>query len=46
MSRLRAALRRLEAPLRRLEDEPLADALSLAVLILLVLLAFTMGDLQ
>ena len=36
---------RVRAFLRRLEDEPLADALGLACLILLILAAFTIGDL-
>ena len=36
---------RVRAFLRRLEDEPLADALGLACLILLILVAFTIGDL-
>ena len=36
---------RVRALLRRLEDEPLADALGLACLILLILVAFTIGDL-
>ena len=38
MSRLRAAW-------RRVEDAPAADALGLACLILLILVAFTLGDL-
>ena len=36
---------RLRAFVRRLEGEPLADALGLACLILLILVAFTIGDL-
>ena len=36
---------RVRALLRRLEDEPLADALGLACLILLILVGFTIGDL-
>jgi len=45
MARLRAALRHLEAPLRRLDDEPLADALSLAFLALAFLFLLAFGDL-
>lgn len=36
---------RLRAALRRLEDEPLADALSLAFLALAFLIILTIGDL-
>lgn len=36
---------RLRAFVRRLEDAPEADALGLACVILLILVAFTIGDL-
>ena len=43
--RVEAKVVRVRAFLRRLDDAPEADALGLACLILLILVAFTIGDL-